>query len=182
MRRLGFSGRPAARILIAAAVAAMLPAPGFHRPGAAVAAEGGAELRESVQITVNYVKRRDLEAFDAWIADFRANVDTLIAEGKLSPRDLCAYRTWRVLGPFEQIRELTESRPDTVLKYLFIFDPLVTGASYSLKSHLTTALGEEEAIKRIEDFEALLADEAETFRGDPLAQADVSVRGDDCDP
>lgn len=181
MRRIDSTGKTAARAVMATALAAMLLGTGFHRTGVATAAEGGVELRESVQITVNFVKLGDSEAFDAWIADFRANVETLIAEGKLSPTDICAYRSWRVLGPGETIRRFSQRRPETVAKYLFIFDPLVEGADYSLQAHLTTALGEEEAVKRIEAFQAMLSDKPETYLVDPLAAPDVIDRSAQCD-
>lgn len=181
MRRIDFTGKTAARTMMATALAAMLLGPGFHRTGAAMAAEGGVELRQSVQVTVNFVKLGDSEAFDAWIADFRANVETLIAEGKLSPTDICAYRSWRVLGPVEGARRQSTIRPEIKARYLFIFDPLVSGADYSLQAHLTTALGEEEAVKRIEAFQAMLADEPETYLVDPLATADAIDRSTQCE-
>ena len=164
-----------------AALAVVLLGPGLDRTGAAMAAGGGVELREQVSITINPVKRGDVEAFDAWIAAFRTSVDTLIDEGKLSPADICAYRSWRVLGPSSTLRRASERRPDMVVNYLFVFDPLVNGAEYSMQSHLTTAMGEEESVKRIEAFQAMLADKPVSYLSDPLGITDVTDRSAQCD-
>lgn len=180
MRPIGSMAKSAARAVIATAVAAMLLGPAFLLAGAAMASEDGVKLRKSVQVTVNHVKLGDSEAFDAWIAAFRADVETLIAEGKLSPTDICAYRSWRVLGPVEGARRQSTIRPEIVAKYLFIFDPLVSGGNYAMQGHLATALGEEKAVERMEAFQAMLADEPEIYLTDPLGAMDAIDRSAQC--
>ena len=56
------------------------------------------ELETRSQIIVNHVKPEAHEAYEAWVADYRAVVEDLIAGGKLSPAQTCAFRSWRVNG------------------------------------------------------------------------------------
>lgn len=133
---------------------------------ASVPAADDVRMLADVQLILNDVKSDQAEAFEAWLADYRAAVEGMIAEGKLRPADQRAYEHWRVLGPNPTTRELFTQRGDDHT-YIFIFDPLVHGANYSLQHHLTNALGADEAAARVQAFQAMLAREQVWIQGVP---------------
>ena len=124
LRRPGFFA--AALLLLAAA---MLPL----GPKAAQAQSG---LPRVVMIGKVKVAPENHDAFRAWIAEFRSLVEAMIAEGRLSPTDTCAYRSWRVLGP-----DPAGLNQD----FLFVFEPVIPIGNYLLQHYVDLALEPEQA-------------------------------------
>jgi hypothetical protein len=132
-----------------------------------------------VQFIINHVKPESREAYEAWVADYRAVVDTLIADGKMSPEQTCAFRSWRVLVPPAEMAELAVGA-GLPLDYVFIFDPLVEGVSYSLLDYLVAGLGEAEAQARLAAYQEMLAGEPDLFLATPSTDADALDRSALC--
>lgn len=117
--------------IAAAMVAAMLgTAPATAQDG----------LPATVMISTIKVAPAHHDEFRQWIADFREAVEKLIAEDRLSQTDLCAYRSWRVLGP--DAAGLNED-------FIFIFEPVIPIANYRLQHYLELAFGPAGAFERM---------------------------------
>ncbi|MCC5984573.1 MAG: hypothetical protein JJU42_09435 [Rhodobacteraceae bacterium] len=143
------------RALALAALLALAPA------GAARAQDG---LPAIVMFVTYAVAPEDRAAFNTWIADFRAAVEAMINAGRLDPIDVCAYRSWRVLGP-----DAAGLNAD----YIFVFDPVVPVAQYLLHHWLALALGPEEGAARMAAFTRMAQ-----MKGDILFAAPLDPRVD----
>ncbi len=128
-------------------------------------------LPRTVLMVTYKVAPENREAFIGWIADFRTAVEKLIGEGRLSPTDLCAYKSWRVLGP--DAAGLNED-------FVFVFEPVIPIANYSIRYYLTQALGDAETATRMMEFDRLASD-PETFYAAPLTKADAVDLGEVCE-
>jgi hypothetical protein len=131
------------------------------------------------QFIVNSVKPEAREAYEAWVADYRALVEGLIADGRMSPEQTCAFRSWRVLVPPAEMAEMAVGA-GLPLDYIFIFDPLVDGVSYSLLDYLVAGLGEAEATARLTAYQEMLAGEPTLLLGAPLTGAAAIDRSAVC--
>lgn len=151
--------RLAVALLIASGVTAAAPA--FGQSG----------LPRTVMMVTYKVAPENREALIRWIADFRAAVEKLIGEGKLSQTDLCAYKSWRVLGP--DAAGLNED-------FVFVFEPVIPIANYSIKYYLTQALGEAETDSRMVEFDRLVSNPT-IFYASPLTKADAVDLGKVCE-
>ncbi len=132
-----------------------------------------------VQFIINHVKPESRAAYEAWVADYRTLVEKLIAEGKLSPAETCAFRSWRVLVPPAEMAELAVGA-GLPLDYVFIFDPLVDGVSYSLEDYLVAGLGEAEATAKLAAYQEMLASDPSLFVATPSTGADAVDRSSVC--
>lgn len=128
-------------------------------------------LPRAVLVVTHKVAQKDREAFVKWIADFRAAVEKLIGKGSLSQADLCAYKSWRVLGP--DAAGLNED-------FIFVFEPVILIASYSIRYCLTQALVDAETSVRMTEFDRL-ASKPKTFCTAPLTKADAVDLGEVCE-
>lgn len=148
--------RPAPpRALALAALLALAPA-------SAPRAQDG--LPAIVMFVTYEVAPEDRAAFNAWIAEFRAVVEARIDAGRLDPVDVCAYRSWRVLGP---------DAAGLSADYIFVFDPVVPVAQYLLRHWLALALGPEEGTARMAEFARMAQ-----MKGDILYAAPLDPRVD----
>lgn len=162
------------RVGTSVVLAAML---GVMPLATAPAAAQEPELRS--QFIVNQVKSDQREEYDAWVADYRALVEQLIAEGKMSPEETCAFRSWRVLVPPAEMAEMSEAA-GLPHEYVFIFDPIVDGVSYSLMDYLVAGLGEAEATAKITAYGEMLAGEPTLHLAAPMTVADAIDRSSVC--
>ncbi len=135
----------------------------------ATAQEG---LPRTVMITRHAVAPEHHDEFRQWIADFRLAIEDLVMQRKLSPIDLCAYKSWRVLGP--DAAGLNED-------FLFFFEPVIPIANYSLAHYLNLALPPEEAQRRMDRYLELSPGDPDVIYASPLDPAfdEVDV-GDAC--
>lgn len=160
------SRRPLAFALAATLLAGMA-APLF--PNAAHAQSG---LPRVVMIAKLKVAPENHDAFRAWIAEFRALVEGMIAEGRLSPTDTCAYKSWRVLGP--DPAGLND-------EFLFVFEPVIPIANYLLQHYIKLALEPDAADEMMARYVRMSADEPEVIYASPLTAADAVDLGEVCD-
>ncbi len=130
---------------VAATLAGMLLPPPtlFQQSGIAQAQTG---LPRLVMMVTYHVDSEYHEEFRAWISEFRALVEKQIDEGKLSQTDICAYKSWRVLGP--DPAGLSES-------FIFIFEPVIPIANYRLAHYVSQALDPEASDKMMERFSVM---------------------------
>lgn len=162
------SQRRTRRLLAATVMLGLAVAPAMTVP---VSAQEG--LPRTVLISVIKVSPENRAEFASWIADFRKAVDKLVADGRLSQTDLCAYKSWRVLGP--DAAGLNED-------FIMIFEPVIPIANYALRHYLELAYGEEEAAKRMDRYSELLAEEPKSIFAAPLDPSADAVKGDpSCD-
>jgi hypothetical protein len=129
-------------------------------------------LPRTVMITRHTVAPEHHDAFRQWIADFRLAIEDLVMQRKLSPIDLCAYKSWRVLGP--DAAGLNED-------FLFVFEPVIPIANYSLAHYLSLALPADEAQRRMDRYLEMSPDDPDVIYASPLDPAfdEVDI-GDAC--
>jgi hypothetical protein len=132
-----------------------------------------------VQFIINHVNPESREAYEAWVGDYREIVEKLIADGKMSPEQTCAFRSWRVLVPPAEMAEMAVGA-GLPLDYVFIFDPVVDGVSYSLYDYLVAGVGEAEAQARLTAYQQMLASEPDLFLATPSTQTDALDRSGVC--
>lgn len=157
---------------IAAGLALVAGAVGFLAPVLA-------QEPPRVQIIANHVKPEAREAYEAWVADYRTLVEKLIADGKMNAQETCAFRSWRVLVPPAEMAEMAVGA-GLPLDYVFIFDPIVDGVSYSLMDYLAAALGEAEATAKLTAYQEMLASEPTLLLAAPATSADAVDRSGVC--
>lgn len=135
-----------------------------------VAAQEG--LPRTVMITRHKVAPEQHDAFRQWIAEFRLAIEDLVMQRKLSPIDLCAYKSWRVLGP--DAAGLNED-------FLFVFEPVIPIANYSLAHYLSLALPADEAQQRMDRYLEMSPGNPDVIYASPLDPAfdEVDI-GDAC--
>lgn len=129
-------------------------------------------LPRTVMITRHKVAPEHHDAFRQWIADFRLAIEDLVMQRKLSPIDLCAYKSWRVLGP--DAAGLNED-------FLFVFEPVIPIANYSLAHYLSLALPADEAQRRMDRYLEMSPQTPDVLYASPLDPAfdEVDI-GDAC--
>lgn len=120
-----------------------------------------------VQILVTHVKPDRQTDFELWLHEYRLLVERLIAEDKLNDAEKRAYAGWRILAPDNETLALNQDA-GLPLEYLFIFDPVVEGASYDLADYLRRGLGAEAAEQKIQQWRDLLAKPQSVLSGVPL--------------
>lgn len=135
------------RRLAATALAALMlsPAAFLARPGPAPAQTG---LPHIVMIATYKVPPEHHDGFRSWIAEFRELVEKQIDAGLLSQTDICAYKSWRVLGP--DAAGLNQS-------FMFVFEPVIPIANYMLQHYVEQALDDAAAAEMMGRFHALTA-------------------------
>lgn len=157
---------------LAAALAAIVLAgslPPLLIPGPAFAQSG---LPRVVMIAKVNVAPENHDAFRAWIAEFRALVEGMIAENRLSSTDTCAYKSWRVLGP--DPAGLND-------QFLFVFEPVIPIANYLLQHYINLALDEEKAGDMMARWSAMASQDGEAIFASPLSEADAVNLGAVCE-
>lgn len=156
MRHAFLLRHPAAAFAALAVLAACFLA----RPVPAPAQTG---LPHIVMIGTYKVPPEHHDGFRAWIAEFRALVEKQIEAGLLSQTDICAYRSWRVLGP--DAAGLNQN-------FMFVFEPVIPIANYSLQHYVDQALDDEAAAEMMARFHALTANaESSIVYASPLDPA-----------
>ena len=152
MKALGASMRQMSMVL-AVLLGAMAT---FWHPAAALAQEG---LPRVVMIVKVKVAPENHDAFREWIAEFRALAEVSIADGKLSPTDMCAYKSWRVLGP----------DPAGLNKdFFFVFEPVIPIANYLLAHYVNLALDGPAAAEMMMRWNAMADQDPEVLYASPL--------------
>ena len=139
------------------------------RPEAAQAQSG---LPRVVMIGKIMVEPENHDAFRAWIAEFRALVESQIAEGRLSPTDVCAYKSWRVLGP--DPAGLNQN-------FLFVFEPVIPIANYRLQHYIDQSLEPEAAREMMGRWSAIASPDPDLIYASPLTSADAVNLGEVCE-
>lgn len=120
-----------------------------------------------VQILVTHVKPDRQADFELWLHEYRLMVERLIAEGKLSAGEQRAYAAWRILAPDNETLALNQDA-GLPLEYLFIFDPVVEGASYDLADYLGRGFGADAAARKLAEWREMLAKSQTVLSGVPL--------------
>lgn len=100
------------------------------------AAQAQAGLPSVVMMVTYQIPPEQHDDFRAWIAEFRTLVEKQIAEGRLSQTDMCAYKSWRVLGP--DAAGLNQN-------FIFVFEPVIPIANYLLQHYVDQALDKDAA-------------------------------------
>lgn len=144
-------------------------------PAALVSGGPAARAQGSVpyvtMIVPHYVDPELHDEFRDWLARFRALVERQIAAGRLSQTDICAYKSWRVLGP------------DAVglnQNFLFIFEPVVPFANYSIPHYINQA-PEEERGRMFMEFRQMARSGGEPIYATPVDRtADGVDLGEEC--
>lgn len=112
------------------------------------------------------------DEFRDWIARFRALVERQIARGLLSQTDICAYRSWRVLGP--DAAGLNKN-------FLFVFEPVIPIGNYTIAYYLRQA-PDDEAKGMFQQFRRMAKYGGEIIYATPLDPAVDGVDlGEDCE-
>lgn len=111
------------------------------------------------------------DEFRDWIARFRALVERQIARGTLSQTDICAYRSWRVLGP--DAAGLNQN-------FLFVFEPVIPIGNYNIAHYINQA-PEEERGRLFQDFRRMTSYGGQIMYATPVDRAVDGVDlGEDC--
>lgn len=97
----------------------------------------------------NPVKADMEKKFLAFVGEFRATVEELIKEDKLTDPEKKAFAHFRVLR--------ASPEKDGVVTFTFLMDPWQKDVSYSMADYFARALGKEAAQKKIVKFQAMLA-------------------------
>lgn len=148
------AGRRLAGIALAALLAATAAMPLHPTPSRA---QDG--LPRVVLIVKVKVAPENHDAFRDWIAEFRVLAETMIEEGRLSPTDTCAYKSWRVLGP--DPAGLNED-------FFFVFEPVIPIANYLLAHYVNQALDAEAATQMMMRWNAMADQDPEVIYASPL--------------
>lgn len=120
------------RVAAVALAALVLAAVSLFAPSGIAHAQTG--LPRVVMMVTYKIDPKFHDEFRAWIAEFRTLVEKQIDEGKLSQTDICAYKSWRVLGP--DPAGLNNS-------FIFVFEPVIPIANYLLSHYVSQALDAE---------------------------------------
>ena len=158
------------RRLALALAAVLLALPAATLSSTAVQAQSG--LPRVVMIVKVAVAKENHDAFRAWIAEFRALVEDMITENRLSPTDTCAYRSWRVLGP--DPAGLND-------QFLFVFEPVIPIANYLLQHYVNLALDQEKANEMMGRWAKMAHQEGDAIYASPLTAADAVDLGAVCE-
>lgn len=126
-------------------------------PHASARAQDG--LPRVVMIVKVKVAPENHDSFREWIAEFRELAEAKIEEGRLSPTDMCAYKSWRVLGP--DSAGLNED-------FFFVFEPVIPIANYLLAHYVNLALDEEAAAEMMARWNAMADQDPDVIYASPL--------------
>lgn len=162
---LTFARRLAMASIIALAPLATLPPAGAQPADARVGTP-------HIAVIVRYrVALEHHDEFRDWIARFRRIVEAQIDAGRLDRIDMCAYKSWRVLGP-----DAAGMSDD----FLFVFEPIMPIGNYNIGTYLSRA-PDGEADGMMERFREIAKIDENVIYATPLDRARDGVDlGEDC--